>query len=188
MSKYLGNTAWDVKFSRKYRSGMPNSLGNATRDAKFLGIPNSLGYRVGGCKMSRRDTKFPSEYDSGIPNFRECQIPYDTGQPQTSASAGAQTEETFYQSQKPSLFGFIHGYDSGFLGSTYRTYRFHGYFVVLCLYVGGIHFWSFSSTPHTVRQHGVIYTSTKELPTRRSFPMTVPGVKSRRILRIKRPC
>ena len=58
-----------AKFSRKCDSG----------DAKFPGIPNSLGYTVRGCKMSRRDTKFPSEYGSGIPNSRGCQIPYDTG-------------------------------------------------------------------------------------------------------------
>ena len=29
--------------------------------------------------MSRRDTIFPSEYGSWIPNSRGCQIPYDTG-------------------------------------------------------------------------------------------------------------
>ena len=43
------------------------------------------------------------------------------------------------------LFGFIHRYESGFLGSTYRTYRFYGYSVVLGLYRGGINFWSFLS-------------------------------------------
>ena len=74
MPNSLVNMAWDVKFSRKYRSGMQNSLENATR----------------GCQVSW-DSEFPRIYGFGdakwpevIPNslvnmVREYQIPYDTG-------------------------------------------------------------------------------------------------------------
>ena len=59
MPNSLANTARDARFSKKYSSG----------NTKFLGMPNSLGHTVRGCKSSRRDTKFPSEYGLGMANF-----------------------------------------------------------------------------------------------------------------------
>ena len=77
MSNSLGNTACDVKFSRKYRSDMPNSE-NATR-----GMPDFLGFQIPQ-DIRFGDAKCPEGIANSLVNMaRGYQISEDAKFPMT---------------------------------------------------------------------------------------------------------